>query len=96
MLKHHFLSCKLNLSLCRLFQVQHAKDEVMLDFPIDDTADNKEDALMELTFHIPRDNEMYAGDEETPAAKVGSSHSDLGVVLGRNTGVRMRVLRPGK
>ena len=52
-------------------QVQHGKDEVLLEFLPDTGAAEREDALCEMTFYVPRDNERYAGaDEETPASKV--------------------------
>ncbi len=52
-------------------QVQLGKDEVNLEFPIDDTATaDRQDALVEMAFHVPRDNPEYAGDEDNPAAKV--------------------------
>lgn len=51
-------------------QVQQGKDEVMLEFLPDTAAAEKEDALCEMTFYVPRDNERYAGDEEVPASKV--------------------------
>jgi len=50
--------------------VQQGKDEVMLEFLPDTAAGEKEDTLCEMTFYVPRDNERYAGDEETPASKV--------------------------
>lgn len=42
----------------------------MLEFLPDTAAGEKEDTLCEMTFYVPRDNERYAGDEETPASKV--------------------------
>lgn len=50
--------------------MQQGKDEVMLEFLPDTAAAEKEDALCEMTFYVPRDNERYAGDEEVPASKV--------------------------
>ncbi len=50
--------------------MQHGKDEVLLEFLPDTGAAEREDALCEMTFYVPRDNERYAGDEETPASKV--------------------------
>lgn len=38
-------------------QVQQGREEVMLEFPIDDTlAGDRADTLMEMAFHVPRDN----------------------------------------
>lgn len=51
-------------------QVQQGKDEVMLEFLPDTAAAEKEDALCEMTFYVPRENERYAGEDEVPASKV--------------------------
>lgn len=60
-----------NVSLPDVTQVQHGKDDVLLEF-LPDTQGGAvgEDALCEMTFHVPRDNTRYPGDEETPPAKV--------------------------
>mmetsp|Transcript_19572 Transcript_19572/g.59204 ORF Transcript_19572/g.59204 Transcript_19572/m.59204 type:complete len:672 (+) Transcript_19572:109-2124(+) len=60
-----------NVALPDVVQVQHGKDEVMLEFLPDTGAAEREDALCEMTFYVPRDNERYAGaDEETPPSKM--------------------------
>ena len=51
-------------------QAQQGKDEVMLEFLPDTGAAEKEDALCEMTFYVPRDNERYAGDDTAPSSKV--------------------------
>ncbi|KAK9811520.1 hypothetical protein WJX72_005220 [[Myrmecia] bisecta] len=52
-------------------QVAQGRDEVMLEFPVDDHAGGeRDDALVEMGFYVPKDTEQYPGNEETPAAKV--------------------------
>jgi Structure-specific recognition protein (SSRP1) len=58
------------MALCRRLQVQQGRDEVMLEFPVDDTAGAHEDALVEMSFHVPREVEAYPGDDDTPSCKV--------------------------
>lgn len=54
-----------------LSQVQHGKDEVILEFPVDDTATgDREDALVEMAFHVPKGNQEYVGGEDTAPSKV--------------------------
>ena len=50
-------------------QVQQGRDEVMLEFFTDEVG-RSEDALMEMSFFVPRDNDRYGGDGENPACKV--------------------------
>lgn len=51
------------------------QDEVVLEFHVDDTTGDKEDVLVDLSFHVPPSNKDWApgegaaGDEN--AAKVG-------------------------
>uniref|UniRef100_A0A7S0WQ82 FACT complex subunit SSRP1 n=1 Tax=Chlamydomonas leiostraca TaxID=1034604 RepID=A0A7S0WQ82_9CHLO len=54
-------------------QAQQQKDDIMLEFHVDDTAaDEREDALAEMAFHVPAGHPHYSGGEagEEPAAKV--------------------------
>jgi hypothetical protein len=60
-----------------------SQDEVLLEFHVDDTADDKEDTLVEMAFHVPAGNEQWGTDAQqqgaegedavvaVPAAKVG-------------------------
>lgn len=62
------------------------QDEVLLEFHVDDTAaDDKEDTLVEMAFHVPAGNEQWgvqeAGEDgeaaaPMPAAKVRQSSTD--------------------
>ncbi|GAB4821853.1 hypothetical protein N2152v2_008899 [Parachlorella kessleri] len=67
-------------------QAQQGKDEVMLEFPIDDTTGDREDCLVGMSFYIPKDNEELAGQGEEDAAKVFFSrvmeHTDAGAATG--------------
>ena len=36
-------------------QVQQGRDEVSLDFSLDDTGGDREDALVGMSFHVPRE-----------------------------------------
>ena len=60
-------------------QVQKGKDEVMLEFPADDGAGgDHEDALFEMSFHIPKENDRFGTmDESTSAAEVSEGCSLL-------------------
>ncbi|KAK9813590.1 hypothetical protein WJX73_008969 [Symbiochloris irregularis] len=51
-------------------QVQQARDEVNFDFPVDDTGGEREDALVGMSFHVPKDTSQYAGDDDTASNKV--------------------------
>ena len=53
-------------------QVQQGRDEVTLEFPVDDTGAEREDALVGMSFHVPRDTSQYAGDDETASSKACS------------------------
>lgn len=48
----------------------------MLEFPADDAAGgDHEDALFEMSFHIPKENDRFGtGDESTSAAEVTRTH----------------------
>jgi len=53
-------------------QVQQGRDEVILQFPVDDTAaSNREDTLVEVSFHIPKDCPDFGGATAEPAAPNG-------------------------
>jgi len=75
----------LRIPLTDVGQVQKGKDEVMLEFPADDAAGgDHEDALFEMSFHIPKENDRFGtGDESTSAAEVGTACSEcfLSVLL---------------
>ena len=50
-------------------QVQKGKDEVMLEFPADDTAGgDHEDALFEMSFHVPKENDRFGTEDENSSA----------------------------
>ena len=49
--------------------MQQLRDDVVLEFLQDDGGGEREDALMEMSFFVPRENEQYAGDDETPPSK---------------------------
>ena len=54
-------------------QVQKGRDDVMLEFPADDTAGgDQEDALFEMSFHVPKENDTFGGEETTSAAEVST------------------------
>lgn len=64
-------------------QAQQLKDDVMLEFHVDDTAaDDKEDTLTEMAFHVPPTNPDFPADEDRPPSKVLLEsvlvHSDTG------------------
>lgn len=43
----------------------------MLEFPADDTAGgDHEDALFEMSFHVPKDSDRFGGEETVSAAEV--------------------------
>eukprot|EP00882_Tetradesmus_deserticola_P011967 GHRQ01012666.1.p1 GENE.GHRQ01012666.1~~GHRQ01012666.1.p1 ORF type:complete len:645 (+),score=367.82 GHRQ01012666.1:668-2602(+) len=77
------------LPLPEVSQAQQTKDEVLLEFHVDDTTrDDKEDTLVEMAFHVPAINEAWGGDADAdgkpiPAAKVLVDallqHTDAGV-----------------
>ncbi len=57
-------------------QVQQGRDEVVLEFPVDDTAGERDDSLVEMSFYIPATNEEFAAeDAEGSAAKVSRPSS---------------------
>lgn len=51
-------------------QVSQGRDEVTLEFPVDDTGGDREDALVGMSFHVPRDGTQYAADDDTTSTKV--------------------------
>lgn len=69
-------------------QVQQGRDEVMLEFFTDEVGRN-EDALMEMSFFVPRDNDRYGGDGDNPACKVGPSPSWLALFSTLHRGPRL-------
>ncbi len=49
----------------------------MLEFPADDTAGgDQEDALFEMSFHVPKENDRFGGEETTSAAEVSTKLCD--------------------
>ena len=54
-------------------QVQQGRDDVTMDFALDDTGGDREDALVAMTFHVPKDAEEWQdeGDADEPSVKVG-------------------------
>lgn len=73
-------------------QVQQGKDEVLLQFPVDDVAlGDREDALVEIAFHVPKDctdfNELQEAQGSGVVAskaffELASSYTDLGAATG--------------
>ncbi|KAL4426532.1 hypothetical protein ABPG77_008390 [Micractinium sp. CCAP 211/92] len=56
-------------------QAQQGREEVMLEFPLDDTvAGDREDTLVEMSFYVPRDNEDFAAPK--PAVAEGEQAED--------------------
>lgn len=53
----------------------------MLEF-LADGGGEREDALMEMSFWVPRESQTYAGDEETPPSKASGSSAGLCRVWG--------------
>lgn len=55
----------------------------MLEFPTDDAAGgNHEDALFEMSFHIPKENDRFGtGDESTSAAEVSTCSTSCKTIL---------------
>ena len=53
------------------------KDEIALDFAVDDTTGGEhEDALVGMSFHVPRETSgCPAMDEDTPSVTVSTSHT---------------------
>lgn len=60
--------------------LSRVQDEVLLEFHVDDTADDREDTLVEMAFHVPPGNTHWGADAQqadgedqaaaVPAAKV--------------------------
>ncbi|WIA31627.1 hypothetical protein OEZ86_002510 [Tetradesmus obliquus] len=77
------------LPLPEVSQAQQTKDEVLLEFHVDDTTrDDREDTLVEMAFHVPAVNEAWGGTTDDngvpiPAAKALVDallqHTDAGV-----------------
>ena len=55
---------------------------MILEFPHDDTGRDDEDALFEMSFHVPKENQRYTDGEEKQAVEVraGSTAPDSCVV----------------
>ena len=66
-------TCVLSLPV---LQVQQGRDEVSLDFSLDDTGGDREDALVGMSFHVPREVQNFQAEEDSTSTKV--------VVLGCN------------
>ena len=50
----------------------------MLEFPTDDTAGgDHEDALFEMSFHVPKESNRFGGEETASAAEVGALASTV-------------------
>ena len=72
------MDTSLTLSHSLIFSHTNAQDEVLLEFHVDDTAaDDREDTLVEMAFHVPAGNARWAeagqqaeGEGEEPAAPV--------------------------
>lgn len=63
------VECSSSSSDC--LQVQKGRDDVMLEFPADDTAGgDHEDALFEMSFHVPKDSDRFGGEDTVSAAEV--------------------------
>jgi structure-specific recognition protein 1 len=63
------------LPLPDVSQAQQGREEVMLEFPIDDTvAGGREDTLVEMSFYVPRDNDDFRG--EAPEAGEGGEEGE--------------------
>ncbi len=69
-----------------MLQVQKGRDDVMLEFPADDTAGgDHEDALFEMSFHVPKDSDRFGGEETASAAEVSDIfflQADLPYIVG--------------
>ena len=55
----------------------------MLEF-LQDSVGEREDALMEMSFYVPRENLQYPGDEETPPSKVHHPKTETDSGTGRS------------
>jgi hypothetical protein len=44
------------------------QDEVLLEFHVDDTANDREDTLVEMAFHVPAGNERWGADAQQQGA----------------------------
>eukprot|EP00891_Asterochloris_glomerata_P007691 jgi/Astpho2/7691/Aster-02572 len=70
-------------------QVQKGRDDVMLEFPHDDTGGDQEDALFEMSFFVPKENDRYAVTEgeatQEPLQRFHDEvvqHTDAGAAMG--------------
>lgn len=50
--------------------MQKGRDDVILEFPHDDTGRDDEDALFEMSFNIPKENQRYTDGEEKQPVEV--------------------------
>eukprot|EP00879_Flechtneria_rotunda_P026994 GHRR01028848.1.p1 GENE.GHRR01028848.1~~GHRR01028848.1.p1 ORF type:complete len:661 (+),score=230.98 GHRR01028848.1:215-2197(+) len=58
-------------------QAQQTKDEVLLEFHVDDTTgDDREDTLIEMAFHVPASNEAWAAAAHA-AAEAGENGNSV-------------------
>ena len=61
-----------HLGFVRMQTVGMRRAQVMLEFPMDDAASGeREDALVEMSFYVPKEADGFAGEGEDPSAKVG-------------------------
>ncbi len=64
------------LRVCQKSDCGRARAQVMLEFPMDDAASGeREDALVEMSFYVPKEADGFAGEGEDPSAKVGHALS---------------------
>ncbi|GJP36872.1 hypothetical protein CLOM_g21338 [Closterium sp. NIES-68] len=63
------------ISIADVSQTQlSGKNDVLLEFHVDDTATAAEDTLVEMSFHIPTTNTTYVGTEDKPSAQIFQEH----------------------
>lgn len=61
-------------------QAQQTKDEVLLEFHVDDTADDREDTLVEMAFHVPPSNATWGADGQQQQA-AGAEGEEAGAAV---------------
>ncbi|PSC71373.1 FACT complex subunit SSRP1 [Micractinium conductrix] len=55
-------------------QAQQGREEVMLEFPVDDSAaGDREDTLVEMSFYVPKENEDFAAQQAAKAAAAAAA-----------------------
>lgn len=96
----HTLSLSLSLSLYPYpsHSVCHPvpsppQDEVLLEFHVDDTADDREDTLVEMAFHVPPSNTSWGADGQQQQA--GAEGEDAGAAVPAAK-VRVDMMRTGQ